>query len=215
MVSKGSEVMNAEKPFSQACENNKQAILNVLQKEFARVEHVLEVGSGTGQHAVHFAANLPHLIWHCSDVEDYHVGINQWIDEFPNKNIRRPFALKLARDEWHAFSPTVLRNNDSAVFDGIFTANTAHIMLEHEIKALMQSVDEHLPKSGVFCQYGPFKVNGKFTSQSNEDFHHKLLATGRGGYRDIEELSEWAKGLNLRNVIEMPANNLMLIWCKH
>jgi cyclopropane fatty-acyl-phospholipid synthase-like methyltransferase len=206
--------MNEEKPYSQACENNKHAILEVLKKEFSDVEHVLEVGSGTGQHAVHFSANLPHLIWHCSDVEDYHTGINHWIDAFPNKNIRRPFALKLARDEWYTFSPTEPRNTDSAVFDGIFTANTAHIMLEHEIKALMQSVGKHLPKNGVFCQYGPFKVGGEFTSQSNEDFHHKLLASGRGGYRDIEELRAWAKDLNLRSVVEMPANNLMLIWCK-
>ncbi|MDT0628284.1 DUF938 domain-containing protein [Alteromonas sp. W364] len=206
--------MNEEKPYSQACENNKQAILTVLEKEFASVKHALEVGSGTGQHAVHFAANLPHLTWHCSDVEDYHQGINLWIDEFPSKNLRRPFALKLARDEWYTHTPLDSTRTDADVFDGVFTANTAHIMLEHEIKALMQSIDKHLPENGVFCQYGPFKVDGHFTSQSNEDFHYKLLASGRGGYRDIEELASWAQGLRLIDTVQMPANNLLLVWRK-
>lgn len=211
-------MMQIEKPFSQACENNKEPILNVLKKAFKGQENVLEVGSGTGQHAVHFAPNLPHLQWHSSDVEDYHAGINAWIDDFPSTNLHRPFVLKLARDRWRR-GPSVKENSvklpseqQDIPFDGIFTANTAHIMLKHEIKALMQSVDHHLPKEGVFCQYGPFIVNGEFTSLSNHEFHEKLIASGRGGYRDIDELAAWAPKLNLSEVIDMPANNLMLIW---
>lgn len=195
------------KPFSQACENNKAPILQLLKKAFANVHNVLEVGSGTGQHAVHFAANLAHLQWHCSDVEDYHEGINQWIDEFPSDNLHRPFTLKLARDEWLSVSP-----NTSQLFDGIYTANTAHIMLEHEIKSLMQLVAKNLPKNGVFCQYGPFIVDGKFTSESNQEFHEKLIANGRGGYRDIDELASWASQLVLSEKFDMPANNMMLVW---
>lgn len=196
-----------EKPFSQACENNKTPILNVLQTAFSSSKNVLEVGSGTGQHAVYFAANLPHLNWHCSDVDEYHQGINQWIDEFPNNNLHRPFSLKLARDSWTSTSTFT-----GEVFDGIYTANTAHIMLKHEIKALMQSVAKHLPANGVFCQYGPFMLNGQFTSKSNAEFHEQLIANGRGGYRDIDELSAWAPELALFNRVDMPANNMMLVW---
>lgn len=195
-----------EKPYSQACENNKTPILNVLKTAFAHVSNVLEVGSGTGQHAVHFASNLPHLNWHCSDVEDYHQGINQWIDEYPSDNLIRPRTLKLARDEWLA------KCEKGNVYDGLYSANTAHIMLKHEIQTFMQSVNAHLPEHGVFCQYGPFIVAGKFTSQSNQDFHERLIESGRGGYRDIDELSAWAPRLQLSKVIDMPANNLMLIW---
>jgi cyclopropane fatty-acyl-phospholipid synthase-like methyltransferase len=195
------------KPFSQACENNKKSILSCLESAFAGVAHVLEVGSGSGQHAVYFAAALQHIQWYCSDVEDYHQGINQWIDEFPSKNLHRPFTLKLARDEWRKTSP-----NTDKVFDGIYTANTAHIMLEQEVKALMQSVAYHLPKNGVFCQYGPFLVDGKFTSESNAEFHQALIANGRGGYRDIDELAAWAPDLVFKQRIDMPANNMMLVW---
>jgi cyclopropane fatty-acyl-phospholipid synthase-like methyltransferase len=196
-----------QKPFSQACENNKTPILQQLKKAFSSVHSVLEIGSGTGQHAAYFARNLPHLHWHCSDVEEYHDGINQWIDEFPSKNLHRPFTLKLARDEWVGTS--VLSNQS---FDGVYTANTAHIMLEHEIQSLMQSVAAHLPKNGVFCQYGPFIVDGKFSSQSNQDFHEKLLLNGRGGYRDIDQLASWAPQLVLSSNVNMPANNMMLVW---
>jgi cyclopropane fatty-acyl-phospholipid synthase-like methyltransferase len=155
-----------QKPFSQACENNKKPILQQLKKAFSTVHNVLEIGSGTGQHAAYFARKLPHVQWHCSDVEEYHDGINQWIDEFPSKNLYRPFVLKLARDEWVSSSAI-----SHQPFDGIYTANTAHIMLEHEIQSLMQSVAAHLPKRGVFCQYGPFIVDGKFTSKSKQEFH--------------------------------------------
>ncbi|MBF7072401.1 DUF938 domain-containing protein [Glaciecola sp. MH2013] len=207
--------MSGDKPFSQACENNKEPILAELKRVLVKHRHVLEVGSGSGQHAIHFAANLPHLNWYCSDVENYHHGINQWIDDYPSANLHRPFALKLARDEW-VKGPVKLNTtgieSSSEVFDAIFSANTAHIMLEHEIKALMHSVSDNLPSGGVFCQYGPFIVDGKFTSDSNRAFHEKLLDSGRGGYRDIDELAGWAPKLVLHEKVDMPANNLMLVW---
>jgi hypothetical protein len=85
-------------------------------------------------------------------------------------------------------------------------------MLAHEVELLMRSIDQTLPNKGVFCQYGPFIVNGKFTSASNAEFHEKLINSGRGGYRDIDELRAWAPSLSLKRIVEMPANNLMLIW---
>jgi cyclopropane fatty-acyl-phospholipid synthase-like methyltransferase len=192
-------------PFSQACENNKEAILAILKDAFANVKNVLEIGSGTGQHAVHFAKHLPHVQWHCADQSQYHDGILAWIQQFPSPNLVPPITLKVPQDEWPA-----PKNSDA--FDAYFSANTAHIMQKTEARYLMQTINENLPEGGVFCQYGPFTQDGEFSSQSNEDFHHRLISEGYGGYRDIQELIEWAPLLNLSDIIQMPANNLMLIW---
>lgn len=192
-----------DKPFSQACENNKGFILEVLKQEFKAVNSVLEIGSGTGQHAAHFAKHLSHLTWQTSDQLEYHQGIYLWLQEYQLNNLFPPLQLRLLKDPW-----------PEQDFDGFFTANTAHIMQKSEVIELMRKVNLVMPKTGVFCQYGPFKVDGKFTSQSNEDFHNKLVGQGLGGYRDIEELQEWATALNLEKIIEMPANNLLLVWRK-
>ena len=193
----------ADKPFSQACENNKAVILAKLQQMFANASRVLEIGSGTGQHAVHFANGLEHLIWQTSDQPHYHAGILQWLADAQLPNLREPLALTIGENDWPV-----------GTFDGVFSANTAHIMQKQEVMLLMHSIREQLPPGGVFCQYGPFTQNGKFNAKSNEDFHHSLLERGYGGYRDIDELREWAGLLSLAEVIDMPANNHMLIWKK-
>jgi hypothetical protein len=192
-----------DKPFSQACENNKSFILDELRKHFVNANRVLEIGSGSGQHAVHFAPNLPHLQWHCADQTEYHSAINAWIDDFPSDNLHRPINLSFPTDPWPPLH-----------FDGVFTANTAHIMLKDQVELMMKTIAEQLPKGGVFCQYGPFTINGKFSSQSNADFHEQLIENGRGGYRGIEELEAWVPSLALKEIVSMPANNLMLIWHK-
>lgn len=192
-----------DKPFSQACENNKPFILKELLKHFAKASKVLEIGSGTGQHAVYFAANLSHLQWYCSDQSDYHSAINAWIDDTPSENLHRPVALSFPDDDL----PLV-------EFDAIFTANTAHIMQNDQVKAMMQKVAAKLPSKGVFCQYGPFTIKGQFSSHSNLDFHQHLLDIGCGGYRGIEELQQWAPSLKLLAPITMPANNMLLVWYK-
>nr|WP_136249925.1 DUF938 domain-containing protein [Ningiella ruwaisensis] len=192
-----------EKPFSQACENNKTAILNVLLSAFSNSRKVLEIGSGTGQHAVHFARHLPHLMWQTADQYEYHPGIKQWINEYPSANLMPPLTLKLPE--------TGLPDTE---FDAVFSANTAHIMQRSEATWMMQAIAKRLPKNGVFCQYGPFTFDGEFTSQSNADFHAHLVQSGYGGYRDISELKSWAKPLKLDEVIDMPANNHLLVWRK-
>ncbi len=191
------------KPFSQACENNKTPILNVLENTFSACSHVLEIGTGTGQHAVFFAANLPHLKWQTSDQPEYHAGINQWLKEYPLTNLLPPVSFTVGQDDWPA-----------QTVDAVFTANTAHIMQRHQAKLMMQMVAKYLPEGGVFCQYGPFTHNGEFNSQSNQDFHQHLIANGYGGYRDINELTKWADTLTLKSIKNMPANNLLLIWQK-
>ena len=201
-----------DKPFSQACENNKQPILSVLQDAFKASKHVLEIGSGTGQHAVFFAANLPHVQWQCADQIEYHEGIHAWMREFPSSNLHKPMHVKLPEQPWQSSAASA--NNSDIVYDAYFSANTAHIMQPHEVACMMDKISNDLPYGGVFCQYGPFIQNGEFTSESNALFHEKLIATGRGGYRDIAELQAWAPALGLKKVIDMPANNLMLVWEK-
>lgn len=198
-----SVMMPVEKPFSQACENNKRPILSVLSRVFENAKHLLEIGSGTGQHAVFFADNLSHANWYTSDQQHYHAGINAWLLDYPKSNLHSPIEFKVGE---HAFPALPI--------DGIFTANTAHIMQKGEVKTLMQLVSNHLPEGASFCQYGPFTQQGKFNSQSNHDFHHSLLERGFGGYRDIDELVAWASGLELQDMVAMPANNLMLVWRK-
>ncbi|WP_088332193.1 DUF938 domain-containing protein [Lacimicrobium sp. SS2-24] len=194
-----------DKPFSQACENNKQPILNILQEAFANVVSVLEIGSGTGQHGVFFAAHLPHLVWQTSDMADNHDGINAWIDACPSDNLKRPIPFTLGQDTWPEGS-----------FDGVFTANTTHIMQGDEATLMMQSVAENLPPDGVFCQYGPFNIDGQYTSDSNRAFDQSLRARGYGGIRDVSELQRWVQGsgLALCHRHLLPANNQLLVWQK-
>ena len=193
----------SNKPFNQFCENNKHPIGEQLKKFFKHATHVLEVGTGTGQHAVHFAELLPYLTWHTADQLPYHEGINAWIDEANLSNIERPLELTL---------PDMPL--PSIPFDAVFTANTAHIMQKDAVQSLMENISIRLPSGGVFCQYGPFIENGVFSSESNEAFHNKLIREGYGGYRDVAELIEWAKPMTLKETLSMPANNLMLVWQK-
>lgn len=193
----------SDKPFSQACENNKHVILEQLQRWLVNSRSVLEIGSGTGQHAVHFAKGLPEIRWQTSDQQQYHDGINLWLKESNLDNLIPPIVFKLGEDNW-----------PNETYDAVFTANTAHIMQKNEVQLLMKQVTLNLPTDGIFCQYGPFIIDGQFSSQSNADFHQKLLDGGYGGYREISELTDWAKGLELIEQLDMPANNLLLVWRK-
>jgi SAM-dependent methyltransferase len=189
--------------FSQACENNKLPILAELKRHLAHCHDVLEIGSGTGQHSVYFAPGLPHLRWHCSDVAENHPSIVAWQQEYPADNLLAPQVFKVGRDPW----PNVHA-------DAVFSANTAHIMQPLEVQTMLQLIGKNLAKGGVFCQYGPFNINGHYTSESNERFDQHLLNEGYGGIRDIAELKEWGTRLSLVDKIQMPANNLLLVWHK-
>lgn len=189
------------KRFSPSCERNQQPILERLLEHFASVQHVLEIGSGTGQHAVFFAKHLPHLIWQTSDMMENHPSIKAWINESKLRNVRTPIDLKIGRDSW----PNI-------PLDAVFTANTTHIMQVEEAKAMMAIIAQNLPKGGVFCQYGPMKVGGEFTSESNREFDAQIRSEGCGGIRDVEQLTLWGKGMQLIAMHPMPANNFLLVW---
>ncbi|WP_404341584.1 DUF938 domain-containing protein [Pseudoalteromonas mariniglutinosa] len=191
------------KPFSQACENNKAAILAVLSEFFADVQHVLEIGSGTGQHSVHFAAQLTHLQWCCSDRAINHAGILQWHQEANLANLQPPLTLDLQYD-WPV-----------KTVDAIFSANTLHIVSWPLVVQFFYGVAKHLAAQGKLCIYGPFKYQGQFTSDSNLAFDQFLKQQDRAsGIRDIEAVTELAKqaGLELIDDIAMPANNQLLLF---
>ena len=189
------------KAFSGSCERNQQPILQALSRLFKESKQVLEIGSGTGQHAVFFAQQLPHLLWYTSDCKTNHPSIHAWMDEFPSQNLIAPCEFLIGQQPW----PTIS-------MDGIFTANTTHIMQQSEAKQMMEMIAANLQKDGFFCQYGPFDVDGYYTSESNREFDLYLQQNGCGGIRDINELREWGKGLQLVEKITMPANNFLLVW---
>ena len=194
------------KPFSEACEQNKWPILEVLRIEFKDATCVLEIGSGTGQHAVFFGTQLPHLHWHTSDVDAHHAGIQMWLDEAGLANVFSPINLDVAHPQW----PTQL-------FDGVFSANTTHIMSWPEVEQMMAGIGRVLQNQGRFCLYGPFNQNGDYTSASNASFDAWLKQRDpQSGIRDMEALIELAAGqqLEFARVVEMPANNKILVWHK-
>jgi len=196
--------MLGEKPFSQACENNKQPILDILLRVFSDRKQVLEIGSGTGQHAVHFAPQLPQLIWQTADLEHNHEGINAWIDDNPAENLRSPLPLDADHLPW-LFDPV----------DAAFTANTCHIMAWSSVVNMFAGLDSAMEPNATLAIYGPFNYNGKFTSESNARFdqwlkqkaHHQEI-------RDFEAINKLAGkiGLSLIEDNEMPANNRLLVW---
>lgn len=196
--------MVQHKPFSQACEENKIPILGVLRGYLANARTVLEIGSGTGQHAVFFAAAFPHLVWQASDVPGYLPGIRAWIEEAGLPNLSPPFALEVTGGPW-----------PEDRFDAIFSANTAHIMSETEVAAMLRGLPKVLTLGGTFALYGPFNYGGRYTSESNARFDTWLKANDpRSGIKDFEWLDELARegGLRLLADHEMPVNNRTLVW---
>lgn len=188
-------------PFSQACENNKDAILAVLKNAFSACSHVLEVGAGTGQHAVHFAHNLPQLRWQMSDQSDYLAGLEARLaaEGAPGQ----PAAI-----EFNIFEPAPVGD-----YDALFTANTCHIMPTEGVQRLFQHLGDTLRGVKKVCIYGPFNYAGNYTSDSNKAFD-ELLRTREPhmGIRDIEWVISLAQeqGFKLVNDHDMPANNRLL-----
>jgi hypothetical protein len=201
--------MMMNKQFSQACENNKRSILNILTKVFSNTKHVLEIGSGTGQHAVFFGQQLPHLTWQTSDLPINHLGINAWLDEAILTNVQRPIIVDLDKT-WP------IPNNNLPV-DGIYTANTLHIISWPLVVKFFEGISENVTVGANICIYGPFNYQGKFTSESNADFELWLKDRDiNSGIRDIEAILLLANtaGLNLIDDHSMPANNRLLVFSK-
>lgn len=197
-------------PVAPAAERNKDAILDALRPVVARCRRVLEIGSGTGQHAVHFTAALPHLLWQCSDLPANVAGIAERLTQEGNDRTPPPLTLDVATPPWPVPAAT-----GQEAFDGIFTANTLHIMSFANVKQFFLRVGEVLAPGGVCCVYGPMKYGGAFTTPSNAAFDAQLRARDpKSGIRDFEALDALAgaQGLTLVDDIAMPANNQLLVW---
>ena len=186
------------KPFSEACERNRAPILAILKRVFTDRRRVLEIGSGTGQHAAYFAAELPHLVWQASDVAANLSGIREWISEPP------PIELDVEK-EWPRLE-----------VDAVFSANTCHIMSWPQVERMFGGIGR-IATLKTFCLYGPFNYGGKYTSESNARFDTMLRRNDpASGVRDFEAIDALAQkaGLRLAEDNAMPANNRLLVWVR-
>ena len=195
-----------DKPFSEYAERNGVPILTVLRNEFANSTKVLEIGSGTGQHAARFAKELPFLQWQTSDRNENHDGIRAWVNDSGLTNLLPPLSLD------------VLSSNVAAAScDAVFSSNTAHIMSIEAVQKLFEIVGNALTARGVFCLYGPFRQGGEFNTPSNAAFHRTLRSRNpEMGIRDIETLDDYARDNNMvrARLYAMPANNHIAVWHK-
>lgn len=194
------------RPYSEACERNREPILQVLRQWFTQAGTALEIGAGTGQHAVHFAAGLPHLQWQPTDCEANLAGIGSWVTEAALPNLRAPLKLDVRDSEWPV-----------QTVDYVFSANTAHIMSWPEVELMYAGIARVLRTRGVFCLYGPFNRDGRFTSESNQAFDASLRARDPNmGLRDDQALKTLGRQHGLKFMAEhaMPANNRILVWTR-
>lgn len=202
-------------PWSQACENNKRPILEVLLRHFTphRAEpdlpgqcraRVLEIGGGTGQHAAYFAANMPWLYWQSSDVAGNVDPLSRRLEGTALVNLPAPLTLDAMDEQWNA-----------PAADYLFSANTLHIMSEEAVRGFFRRLPDVMKEEATLCIYGPFRYGGEFTSDSNASFNEWLRQRDpRSGIRDAEWVDELATqaGLELIEDNAMPANNQLRVW---
>ncbi|TFH24620.1 MAG: DUF938 domain-containing protein [Myxococcales bacterium] len=205
------DVTSNTKPCAPACERNKDAILAVLREELAVSRAVLEIGSGTGQHAAYFASAMSHLHWHASDIADNQAGIEAWLREArasdpPVENLHGPYLLDVRQGTWPLERA-----------DAVFSANAVHIMSWPEVEAMFTGIGRVLAPGGKLCLYGPFNYGGRYTSESNARFDEWLQDRDTASaIRNFEDLDALARDIGLRLTADhdMPANNRILVWTR-
>lgn len=191
-------------PDAPATGRNRDPILDVLQVEFSESRDILEIGSGTGQHAVYFASAMPHLNWQTSDRDENHAAIATWLDHASLQNVAPPLSLDVLAD------PIITQQ-----YDGVFSANTAHIMSMNAVVAMFSLVGTCLKENGRFCLYGPFNIDNEFTSDSNARFDATLRGQDASmGIRDLAQIDDLAvrNGMRRTALYAMPANNFLVTW---
>jgi SAM-dependent methyltransferase len=194
----------AERPYAEYAARNAAPILEILEREFSSASRVLEIGSGTGQHAFDFAEAMDHLHWQTSDLDENHAGIRAWVDDSGIDNIAPPLSMDVRDAEVE---------ND--IYDAVFSSNTAHIMGIDAVEKMFSLVGAALRPGGVFCLYGPFRQGGEFNTMSNADFDANLRQRDVVmGIRDIEKLDEFALAVGLQRVrfYAVPSNNNVAVW---
>jgi len=194
------------KPHAPSCDRNQEPILDVLLRHFSARKQALEIGSGTGQHAVYFGAALPGITWQTSDRAENLPGIRMWLDEAALPNVLQPLELDVT-GPW-----------PRGPYDAVFTANTLHIMSWAEVQTLFDALEQVMADDSVLAIYGPFNYGGKFTSDSNAAFDVwlKQQYSAASGIRDFEAVDALARsiGFELVRDYEMPANNRTLVWAR-
>lgn len=195
------------KPYSSSSEENKHVILNVIQKWLVDSKTVLEIASGTGQHAIYFAKNMAYLTWQTSDLIESHLGINLWIKESALTNILPPLKIDVSENNWPV-----------ETYDAVYSANSFHIMSKDNVVDFFRHVSSVLNSTGLVIIYGPFNYHGQYTCESNANFDIWLKQRNeKSGIKDFEFCHDLAvnSGLQLADDIEMPQNNRILIWTKN
>lgn len=196
----------SNKPFSPSCEQNKDVILNTINPLLNDKKSVLEIASGTGQHAVYFSQQMPFLTWQTSDLIESHSGIQQWIEESASGNVLSPLELNVSAENW----PT-------KQYDAVFSANSFHIMAKQHVTDFFNNINAVLNPTGLVIIYGPFNYNNQYTSDSNASFDIWLKDRNpESGIKDFEWCNHLAlkAELTLQHDIEMPQNNRILVWQK-
>ena len=191
-------------PYSEACERNKKPILEILQHVLSASKNVLEIATGTAQHAVHFGENLKHLTWQTSDLKENIPTINARLNREGSDNVIAPLMLDVTQTNWPKIK-----------FDAVFISNLFHICHWEVTVQTFQKIKIILNQPGKVCVYGPFSYEGNFTSESNALFDASLKNTDPfWGIRDFDKVNYLAKeiGLKLENDYLMPANNQLLVW---
>jgi len=191
--------------FSESCERNKHVILTQLQQLCTNVQSAFEIGSYSGQHACHFAQHLPHVKWQCSDQEKYYASLNQNLIMHGNNALPNPLILEVSNKQHWPKNKVEL----------IYTANTLHIMSKFHVSQLFAQLPLISKSETMLVIYGPFNINGQYTSESNAKFERWLKDNDeQSGIRDLEWVNELANnaGFTLIKRVEMPANNFLLVW---
>jgi len=194
-----------DRRYAESAERNVQPILEILRHEFQDSSDVLEIGSGTGQHAVRFACELGHLQWQTSDLDENHASIRAWVADAGLPNVRAPISLDVTTAEV------------SSSYNAVFSSNTAHIMSFEAVVRMFALVAKVLHPGGVFCLYGPFRRFGEFNTESNAQFDASLRSRNPAtGIRDLEELDKLGAnhGLRRMSLYAVPSNNLVAVWTK-
>jgi len=195
------------KPYSESCDQNREPIFSVIQPLLVSAGQVLEIGSGTGQHAVYFAKKLPHLTWYASDRKDYLDGIRYWLDDSELSNVSGPLELDVSGSHWPSID-----------VDAVFTANSVHIMHTEDVANLVRGVGQLLRNDGDFLIYGPFNYSQQYSSDSNANFDDWLKGRDpKSGIKNFEDIEAMAKDAGMRLVDDyvMPANNRILHFKKN
>ena len=202
--SSGKTAMNTKTTFSPAAERNREAIVDALRQTLTPDEQVFEIGSGTGQHARLITSAMPGIQWQPSDHAEKLADIRQWIEDEGSSNFLQPVEFDLSDCDDYPYTATAC-----------YTANTLHIVNWHQVQNFFKAAARILANGGPLCVYGPFMIDRKHTSDSNQQFDQQLKSENRmTGIRDVADLDKLASssGFSEVKIIDMPSNNKVLVW---